>query len=364
MQLKLKTATLQAMMARAMKGASCNKLIPITGMMCIQAEQGTLTLKTTDGTNYLYVRQDKLFVDNGGFEVTVWADTFAKLIARLTCDDVALELRGSCLHVTGNGSYSIELPFDDEGELVKFPDPVVKNNPWGNFDEVGTINLSTARLILATAKASLLVNANEPDSCYAGYYCGDRIITTNEERMCSIDITLWDKPALISSEMMGLLDVFKDEKIKVFRLDNKIMFESSDCTLYGTLMDSIDDYPIEVINALLDTKYDKCCCVPRSALLELLDRLVLFVVPYDLNVVNLTFTQAGLQVSSKASTGVEIIPYTASENFQPFTCSIDVEDLRAQVKASTADVLELYYGIDTAIKFVDGNVTQIVALTE
>ena len=127
-------------------------------------------------------------------------------------------------------------------------------------------------------------------------------------------------------------------------------------------MDSISYYKIDVINGLLDQEYDSYCCVSRIALLQLLDRLMLFVGPYDDNKIDLVFTNNGIDIKSLRDNSIETVEYSGSENFKPFMCTINVELFRNQVKASTADVIELHYGLDNAIKFVDGNVTQVIAL--
>ena len=50
----------QDMVARSVKGASENKLLPITSMMCIEMKNNVLTLTTTDTANTLKVRADKI----------------------------------------------------------------------------------------------------------------------------------------------------------------------------------------------------------------------------------------------------------------------------------------------------------------
>lgn len=363
MKLTVKTAILQSMTARAMKGASCNKMLPITGFMYVRLRDNKLSLVTTDATNYLYITQDKVLGEN--FSVVVEAEVFSKLISRLTCENVTLELTDNSLVVKGNGSYRMDLPLDEEGEPVTFPDPVDKINSVHSDwvpDEKCVINLSTARLILAVAKASLAKTDEIP--CYTGYYCGDKIVATDASVMCGIGIKLWDKPALIGAEMMDLLDVFTQEKIEVERCGSKILFTSADCTLYGKVMDSIADYQIDDINVLLDQSFDSHCRISKAALLQLLDRLVLFVSVYDRNSIDLTFTMSGLQISSKQANSVEIIPYSESYNFTAFTGSVDIEMFRAQVKASVGDYIELYYGADNAVMFVDGNITQVIGLID
>lgn len=357
MKMTINTATLQNMVAKAMKGASCNKMIPLTGLIAVELKDHLLTLITTDATNYLYVREDK--VEGEDFYVVIQAEMFSKLISKLTCEKVSLELKDNTLMVTGNGKYSIELPLDEEGELIKYPNPLASVGVVG--DEL-TVNLSTVKLILNTAKAALADTLEVP--CYTGYYVGNKVVATDTYKICGINIKLWDEPALISPEMMNLLDIFTEEKFIAVRKDNIMIFESKNCTVYGTLMDSIDDYQIEAIEGLLEQDFESSCKIAKSAMLQLLDRLSLFVSPYDKNGVYLTFTRDGLQVESKQANSVEVIPYTESNNFHNFTCCVDIEMLHSQVKANTGDGITIHYGEDNAIKIADGNVAQVVALLE
>lgn len=357
MKMTINTSTLQGMVAKAMKGASCNKMIPLTGLMAIELKANRLTLTTTDATNYLYVREDK--VEGEDFYVVVQAEMFAKLISKLTCEKVSLELKDNTLMVKGNGKYSIELPLDEEGELIKYPHPLGGKTFVG---DTATVNLSTIKLILNTAKAALADTLEVP--CYTGYYVGSKVVATDTYKICGIDIQLWDEPALISPEMMNLLDIFTEEKIAVYRDDNIIVFNTTNCTVYGTLMDSIDDYQFDAIDGLLEQGFDSSCKITKSALLQLLDRLALFVSPYDKNGVYLTFTRDGLQIESKQANSVETISYVESDNFHDFTCCVDIEMLHSQVKANTGDGITIHYGEDNAIKIADGNVVQVIALLE
>ena len=308
MKLTITASTLQNLVARSMKGASNNKMIPLTGLMAIQLKDHKLTLITTDATNYLYVSEDK--VEGDDFYVVIQAEMFSKLIARLTCEKVSLELKDNVLLVSGNGKYSIELPLDEEGELIKYPDPLAN---FSAIDAAEEINLSTVKLILNTAKAALADTLEVP--CYTGYYTGNNIVATDTYKICGINIKLWDNPALISPEMMSLLDIFTDEKIAVTRKNNVMVFNSQNCTLYGTVMDSIDDYQIEAINGLLEQDFESSCKLAKAQLLQLLDRLSLFVSPYDKNGIYLTFTRDGLQIESKQANSTETIPYAEGSRY-------------------------------------------------
>lgn len=355
--LKIKTEKLKEMLSKSIKGASNNKLIPLTGLMCIQLKSGTLTLTTTDATNYLYIKEEKVAGDD--FYVVIEVDTFSKLVARLTCEEVELTLKENSLEVVGNGTYNISLPMDESGEMIKYPDPLADIKL--NSKNSKTINLSTIVAILESVKPALAVTLETP--CYTGYYVGDSIIGTDSSKITSMDVKLFDSPVLISPEMMDLLATMTCEKINVFVKNNVLIFTSPDVVVYGTALEGIEEFQIEDIRQYFEAEFDSVCKVSKSGLLQLLDRLSLFVGMYDKNGVNMTFTKSGLQISSKASDGVETINYVESSKSKEFSCMIDITILATQVKAIVSDVITLHYGGELpALKITDGNITQILAL--
>lgn len=359
MKLTLSTRKLQELVARSSKGVGNNKLIPITSLMAIELKDSMLTLITTDATNYLYVREEKVVGDD--FYVVVDANKFSKLVSKMTSDTVTLSVKEGLwvLEIKGNGSYRLELPLDENGHPVVYPDPYARLT---DVQACGFINKTTVKVILESIKPSLAITLDNP--CYTGYYVGERVVATDVCKIADLNIKVLEEPTLISSEMMDLLAVMSAEKIKIDRKDDDIIFTTPDCIVLGKVLDGLDEFAIDAITNLVDTEYNSFCKVSKNTLLQLLDRLSLFVGPYDKNAVTLTFTNTGLQVSSLATNGVEIIDYIASDNFIDFTCSIDIHMLIQEVKAVKNDVIEIYYGEDNAIKLVDGNITLIVALLE
>ena len=154
--LKLKTKTLQEMTQKAMKGASNNKILPLTSMIAIQLKENTLTLTTTDFSNYLEIRQDK--VEGEDFYVVVMADLFSKLVGKLTTEEVTLSVTDKVLAIKANGQYKMELPVDEDGELVKFPD--YKNS--GETVNKCEVKLATLKSIWNTNKASVAQDLTTP----------------------------------------------------------------------------------------------------------------------------------------------------------------------------------------------------------
>lgn len=359
MSFTISTVKLQDMVSRSTKGVGNNKLIPLTSLMNIELkEDGTFQLITTDGTNYLYIREPKISGDP--LYVTVPADVFAKLIARFTCENVTLTLEDNALRVKGNGVYNIELPLDEDGQMIKYPDPIAKE-PKG-LKSV-QFNRSTVNAVLTSIKPALAVTLEEP--CYTAYHVADDILATDTYKIASLaNVDLLEEPLLISSEYMDLLAVMSAEKIELKYSKDVIIANSPDCCVYGRPVEGIEDFAIDAIRGLVSQEFESVCKVAKSALLQVLDRISLFVGPYDKNAVNLTFTQEGIQIASKATSGVEIIPYLESSNFSSFYCAVDIQMLIQEIKAVASDAVTLYYGLDNAIKVVDGNITIVIALLE
>ena len=359
MKLKLKTEKLQELVSRAIKGCSNDKMIPLTGLMSIELSEHRLTIATTDATNYLFITEDK--VEGEDFSVVVAAETFSKLISRMTSESVSLELNGNFLNVKGNGEYKIDLPLDEEGEPVKFPRPLDSvdiKTVKADYD----VKLTTMKQLLTLNKPALATT--DDGSCYTGYYAGDSVVTTDSYKICGTAIKLFDEPILIRPEMMDLLDVMSSEDVKVYIQDDTIIFATPDCIVYGKKLEGIEDFQIDAISGLLDLDFPSECSVSKDAILQALDRLSLFVGQYDKNGIYLTFTREGLMISSKKSSGTEVVTYKTSKEFNEFTACINIEMLQSQIKAHTLDEITIQYGLDNALKIVDGNVTQIIAFIE
>lgn len=358
MQLTINTQELQDMVSKASKCVSNNKLIPLTSLMSIKVAGNILTLTTTDATNYFQVSKlDK--VDCEDFEVSVLADTFTKLVQKTTSDTITLTVDNAILKVKGNGTYTIELPLDENGSVIKFPNKMPES-----LIEAGTIKLSTVKTILSANKASLALNVEVPSlTCY---YCADSVVTSDRYKVCSTNVKTFGEPRLITANLMELLGILSKEDISVLYSEthNCLVFETDLESVYAPITDGVDTFPITAINSLISQEFSSSCKVSKSAVLNLLDRLSLFVSPYDKKGIYLTFTQEGIAFSSKKSSGTEIVPYISSTSFVPYTCCIDIEMLKSQIATQDTDDLELYYGSEIAIKLVNKNITQLVALIE
>lgn len=353
--MKVATNRMKEAVNKAIKGAGFNNLIPITGMIGIKLSDGKLRLLTTDMTNTLCVIIDKVAGDE--MDITVDAEKFGKLIAKITSEDIDLSVKDDVLYVKANGTYKLPLIADEDG-LVVFPDVKVE-------DKVNArTKLSSVMQAYNINRSALAKTLENP--ALTGYYCGDKVITTDANVITFNDYKMidYDKSILISAQQMALLTLNTSEDIDVLVTDTNIQFITADIVIDGARMEGIEEFPINDINGYLDVAFTSSCKVPKDLLLSVLGRLALFIEPYDKNGAYFTFGRKGINIHSKKDASTEIINYVESKDFQPFVCCVDIPMLKEQLQANPDDTVKIYYGNENALKLESGKVVQVIALLE
>lgn len=364
MDLTINTKILQDMVAKAIKGSSNNKMIPITSLIGIELKNQILTLMTTDGSNHLRVNQkielDPLYGpgEQQTFYTVVNAEQFSKLVSKTTSENMSLTITDNYLEVKGNGTYKLEIAMDEDGNVIKFTNFNI------NSDKEQTISIELLKRILTSSKVSVAKTLEVP--CLTGYYLADKAITTDREMMCCINKSLLVSPILISSEMAELLQLLDSENVKLSQEDNKLLFETDTMLIYGKQLEGLEMYPVQALNNLINLSYDNVIKVNKQDLLNVLDRMNIFVTDYDKNGVFLSFTEDGLQLTSQKSNASEIIEMDrdANKDFVPFSCLIDITMLQSQVQINSSDVIEIHYGQEKSIKLVDTDTIMIICLLD
>ena len=354
MKLKIKTPILKEVVNKVIKASTNNKMVPLTSLLSIKVKNGMIYAVASDAVNYFEVSAECNATED--FEVVLKGDLFSKIVAKTTSDIITLELNDNFLTFTGNGTYKIELPLDEEGQPIKYP--VYAN--MGEIVDHGTIKLSTIKSIVVANKPALAITAEAP--YLMNYYCGDSVVSADSFNICINKSAVMSTPVLLSPMVLDLLSVFTAEDIEYDYDGSRIAFTSASMKLYAKPQKGIEEYPIDAILEYENQDSESMCAVSKSVLLGVLDRLSLFISDFDINGVYLNFTTEGVKVTSKNNAGSETIPYTESKNFEPCVCLVSVDALKKQVNARSGDILYIQYGLPNALKFVDKDITHIVAL--
>ena len=213
--MKIKTEVLKELVSKVSVGVGGNKFIPITELIGIKTNAGGIQLSATDATNYLFVNGGEY--DGEEFEATVYAEPFIKLVGKITSEDIALSIiDGNFVVRTNNGTYTIELPLDENGEPIKYPDPREKVDE----SSISHIKLDTVDKIIRLAKPALATTLERP--VLTNYYVGESVFATDGSIVTEYKENLVEKPVLMSARLMDIIGSFTGDTVDVFISDRFI----------------------------------------------------------------------------------------------------------------------------------------------
>ena len=360
MQFSILTKTFQEMLNKVNKGASNNKLLPLTSMVRINLTDKVLSLTTTDMNNFVTIRETGINGDN--LDVVMPIDTISKIVAKTTTDTITFELVEGFVKLKGNGTYDLPISVDEEGINVKFPEY--------SFPENGTtetIKYADIRSILDNNSVCLADDLSTP--ALTGYYFGNNVISTNSIAICINKIKFFDGEVLLSPTIVNLLGLFTAESITVHRAGDKIKFTSPNVDVCGSVMTELEDYPAEAIESYLDAKFQNSCKINKASLLGILDRILIFVDDaQDHLLADIAFTDKGLLIQNKNNTANELVTYVSGSDTitDTYNCIINLVIFRGIINSCNVDNVVIYFGHEDniCIKIEDNNIVKIVALAD
>lgn len=359
-EFRVNTSKLQKLVSKVVKGAGNDRFLPITSLMSIEISNGILSLSTTDGNNILTVCDD-VNTDIDNLSITVPVMTFSKLISKFTCTDTILDLQDAILIVKGNGTYKISLLVDENG-IVEFP-------KFSYKEIVSKYTISKSIIMNMYNFNKSAVNIDTSD-CLSGYYVSDNVVTTNENIICIYTKKVFDTPVLLPANLVKLLPLLDDVEINVsFYPNNAVSFISDNVRVDGYIRSDIEYYPIDGIIVYKDKKFNYRCEVSKIELQRVLNRISLFVEPYDRNAIKLSFNSDCLEVCSKNASAIDIIKYHIGEHgegiqdlLESMIYFINFDLFKSQVDAMPLDRFYIYFGESNAIKLACDDVMSIIAL--
>lgn len=354
MEIKIKTETLKSITNKVVKGMGNNKLLPITEIIGINIHSDKISLLSTDGKNKVEAFAEIENPEKKEIQLSVKGDTFSKLIQKTTTEIVTLKIDNNKLVVRGNGNYSFAIPIDEENNIVVFESLSLE----GEEQEVNVNALKESYLF---NKESVALTMEVPS--YTGfYYDEDGSVATNSLKISSVKEPIFNSPVLLENSFVQLFNLLETETAKVKQNDSEILISSSNLILQSSKMVELVDFPITDIRPFVDTEMEHKVKVNKKSLLNLLERISIFVTPMDRNGIRVDFTKDGLKVWTIKGDNNELLPYINTDNLADFTIKIDISNFKALVSSNPEDEVTIHYGNPNAIKMTFGKVVQIAAL--
>ena len=356
--IKIKTDVLKTMLSKAIKVCSFNKMLPLTELMEVSIQNKILSIRTTDNVTNLFL-QKELEEDNEDMRVVVDATLLTSLINKTTTEFVELILTETALTVVANGVYNLDLRVDESNEIIKFPEMKNATKEGKEFD--------FKQLVTKIGICKSAVPDNMDAIELNNYYLKDNVVATNAFKVTSIpnvDV-LKSEEMLISKDLGKVLIDMDLGKANYSLEDNVLTITGEGFILTSKVNQDLDKYPLDGIDMMLKEKFNHSLVVDRRKILDLLDRLSLFVAEYENNSINLTFTKDKLNITNAKKTSDEIISYVTApgEDLTEFNCIINILHMKEQLEALPSKEITIHFGgSDRAIKVVDGDITEIISL--
>lgn len=361
--IKIKTTKLQQMLSKVTKCSSNNKLFPITTLIGLSTENDKLMLTTTDGSNYMRMFTSDVEITPKDDEVNsavVSVDVFNKLITKTTNDYTKLSLYSNEVIVNANGKYSIPVQTEDD-EVIHYPFPELTDDPTTTYE----VELSTVKKVIANVKASLATTLEIP--ALTGYYSTENsVIGSDTFTVANYDIGLSDTATLYTPKFLELTASLPGDKITIEKFTpNYLQIKSDSITIIGTYMNEIEDYPIDAINQFISLSFTNKVELDKTALIDVLDRLSIFVSDYDNRAIYMEFNSNGCTIYNKRDSAKENLTYASADISDVFKCLIDVEILKAQINEFPTGNVCIEYDVGSpAIKISSEHITKVIALID
>lgn len=356
MELKIKTSVLQDLVNKSIKGAGKDKVMPITELMGIEVKEQSLYLTTTlDGNNVLTV-YDKVEQVEGEFAGAVNADLFAKLVAKTTCELMSLKVEGNVLKVHGNGDYSFPLSTETDDELVVIPQVAIQADAKIVSETTAKVkDLKDAYTIGKTALAT-----NNSQQCFTGFFFyKNGSITSDGSKAAYTKKKIFESNLLLSNAFMSLTGLFGGEDVKLTETEDCVFLSAAGINIVGHKMPEAAEFPIESIVQFTELEFQNSVKLNKTALLNVLDRVALFIGQYDRNGVRFNFGPKGVLITDLKAASSELLK--AEGDLAEFSVVLDIQGLKDMLSVNTEEAVKLSYGNPQAIKMQFGDTVQVLA---
>ena len=359
MVLELKTETLKVATSKAAKGTGNLSMLAITSAIGIEVVGNDLVLTTTDNNTNVEVFVKNVVKEPVKFYACTNSDLFCKLISKQNCEKIKLDLQPNMLQVVGDGVYNLPLIQDEEGGMGRITPIEVEGL------EPVVVQSSELKKMLKYNKLAVSKYFDTP--IYTGYCVNnEKVYTYNGVIACVTAVNLKTINMLIPFRLAELLELFEDKNVSVSYASNRVKFSSEDVVITGAVLEGFESYPAQQLGDLVysDTFNDEAK-VNRQKLLNILDRLSLFVSDKEQNAIQLNFADSGLLVSNVGSSACEKAPYTNQKEQRTITSAfIDLRDLKVIVNAVDDEQVTFLYSDGSPICVCTDNMRFIIPLLE
>lgn len=330
-----------------------SKLLEITRYWHIEGYDGEVTFTGYDGSNWLRFTLEA----DGDIDVIVKSDQFGKLIEKTSVEKVTLSPKSEYLEVKANGTYKVDIVTGDE-TYPSFDDKLPED-----LDEDSAKLIKTSLFYNVYNVNDSAVSKSNADGIYTGYLLDDdEAVTSDIIRVCLNPIESIGTRLLIPSPLMKLLASLTEDKLYLWNLDDEYIYVStSSVEIYGRLMEGIEDY--QDMSVMDEQEFAGSVKLPTATIQAILERLTLFISPFDKGTIHLDFGPKQLAIVT-TSGSKEVLKYTEADSTVDFSCALNSILLRDILATVNEEYFTLEFGNDLSLRISSNGVTYYLATQE
>lgn len=368
MKVTVKSEVLTAMVDKISKGTEQVDIHIVSTYVSIEALNGDLILRTTDGTHLMKIRAKEAVDPTANFYACVPNQLFCNLIKKLYSAQITLSLTDLTLDVkAGNSEYSLPLSIDPASEdnaIYRMQDI-----PFEVSEE--TVEFTITKEELESVLTFNVVSTTDRErvaAIMANYYIDKEGFCTYDGTFCENKMKLAETvQALLPLKFMDLCKVFDASSVKFMLNKDKVKVVSGNDELtYKLSTDkfNIADYPIEQLKNLINRAFGSSISVSKKELTDALDRLSLFnkedkqvIIP-----IKFIFAEDKLTVFDSRNKNIDVIKLVSKNNVQQFEAEVSLTGFKKLLSCHTSENITLSYDVTNNIGMMitDKNVNQLI----
>lgn len=372
--MKLNIQELKDIMTKISLAVEKTKINPKSGWIELETKNNNLNFKVGSYDYYLEVSIDTQKETNEEIHVTILAETFIPLIAKLDTEYAEFMVRENTLVVeTEINTYTF--PILKDGDECKCVDKIKFEQTRYEEIKINGEDLSTVASVNAKGLVDVVFKKDIQQFVYVDNQ-GALTFTENMYVNNFKNIVVGEFKFLLNITQAKLLEIFKNEKTVEIKIEQKPTFEDESTNTNkiqlqtkGIILilitqneDVVNKFPAIKLRALAENKEQTHIIIDKKKLDKALARLMVFDKKFDITVMDyskLVFKENELELVSIKNKNNERIPYINSQNAIHHESIIRFADLVKQLKTITSNELNISYGSRPAI-VLNGNVQQII----
>lgn len=335
----------------------------------------TLELKVEGNKFIMCVTNKEYFVkvslsladETNNIHATVEANTFLKLISRMTTEYVELKTEDTYLIIKGNGNYKLPLIYDGES-LMTLPEISIEN-PTTNFQLDGNILASISKFNSRQLSMGMI---SQPIQKL--YYVDNEGALTFTTGACVNKFTL-EKPVkmLLNERLVKLFNLFKADTVNftlgqdIFGeiIQTKARFKTDNIDLTAILPGNemmIKSVPVSIIRGRAFEDYEKTIVLNKNEVLETIDRLMLFPDIHSSRAYSkCQFGLSSVKIWDPTESNYEEIYYQNNSSItEEYEAILDLQDIRATLDSFAEKFITMGFGNNQAIVISSRNIYNVI----